>query len=146
MSQRATAGHATGTLLLLLVLLLGLGGWNYHRNWQIEKQTERHRPYQSYAEADVEALREAYRAELEGVRAQFDAAKRKRVRPQRDLGSISDNVNQFQRTARTSHAIRDAAASVAERQSQIAELDREIEIRSRFGVGLMRHVKRLTTI
>ena len=140
MSARATAGHATGTLLLLLVLLLGFGGWNYHRNWQIEKQTEGHRPYQSYAEADLETLRDAYRAELEGVRAQFDAAKRKRVRPSRDLGTISDNVTQFQRTARTSHAIRDAAASVAERQRQVAELDREIEIRSRFGVGLMRHV------
>jgi hypothetical protein len=35
---------------------------------------------------------------------------------------------------------------VADRQSQIGELDRELSLREQFGVGMMRHVKRLTTI
>ena len=146
MSHHARAGRATGSIVLLLLLVSGLGGWNYHRNWQIEKQTEGRRPYESYAVADLEALRAAYSAELEGVRQQFDAARQKRVRPKGDVGSISGNVAQFQQTTRTSKTIRAAAANVAERENQIAELDRELEIRTRFGVGVMRHVKRLTTI
>jgi len=146
MSHRSQSGRATGSIMLLLVLLSGLGAWNYHRNWQIEIETEGHRPYRSYAVADLDALREAYASELVGVRAQFDAAKRNRKRPSRELGSISDNVAQFQRTTRASSAIRDAASGVADRQAQVAELDRELDIRTRFGVGLMRHVKRLTTI
>ncbi|MBJ18081.1 MAG: hypothetical protein GY910_24665 [bacterium] len=146
MSLRLQAGRATGSILLLLVLLSGAGVWNYHRNLQIEKLSGERRPYESYAVADVEALRAAYASELYGVRARFDAAKRKRIRPKRDVGSFSDNVAQFQRTAQTSAAIRDAAAGVADRQDQIAELERELDLRERFGVGLMRHVKRLTTI
>jgi len=144
--HRSQAGRATGSLLLLLLLVSGLGAWNYHRNWQIERATERDRPYSSYSVQDLEALREAYAGELEGVQARFEQAKRNRVRPQRDAGSISDNVAQFQRTTRKSAAIRDAAAGVADRQSQIAELDRELALREQFGVGIMRHVKRLTTI
>jgi len=146
MSHRFQSGRATGAILLLLALLSGLGAWNYHRNWQIEKESERSRPYQSYAIADLDALKEAYRSELGGVRAKFDAAKRNRIRPRRDIGSISDHVAQFQQTTRASSAIREAAGGVADREAQIAELDREIEVRTRFGVGLMRHVKRLTTI
>lgn len=146
MSNRSRSGRATGSILILLVLLSALGAWNYHKNWQIEQESEGHRPYKAYSSADLEALREAYSSELGGVRAEFDAAKRKRVRPQRDVGSISDNVAQFAQTTRTSSAIRDAAAGVADREGQIAELDRELEIRTRFGEGLMRHVKRLTMI
>ena len=146
MSQRRQSGRALGSILLVLVLLSGVGGWNYHRNWQIEKETEASRPFESYASADLEALRDAYAAELEGVRVQFDAAKRKRIRPQRDVGSISGNVAQFQQTTQTSSAIRNAAAGVAEHEGQISELDRELDIRERFGMGLDRHVKRLITL
>lgn len=146
MSHRSQAGRATGSVVLLLLILTGAGAWNYHRNWQIEKDSEGHRPYESYAVADLSALRDAYEAELVGVRARFEAAKRERVRPQRDVGSMTDNVAQFQRTARTSTAIREAAAHVADRQEQVEALDRELAIRSRFGEGLMRHVKRLTTL
>jgi hypothetical protein len=146
MSQRSQSGRALGSILLFLVLVSGAGAWNYHRNWQIEKESEAYRPYSGYKVPDLESLREAFASELNGSRTQFDAAKRKRVRPKRDLGSMTDNVAQFQRTAETSNAIRDAAAGVADREGQIAELDRELGIRNRFGEGMMRHVKLLTTI
>ena len=146
MSRHRTSGRATGSVVLLLLILSGAGAWNYHRNWQIEQEAEGRRPYASYAVEDLEALRTAYESELGQVRAHYDSTKAKRVRPQSDVGSISGNVEQFQRTTRTSTAIRNAAASVVEREGQIAELDRELEMRSRFGEGLLRHVKRLTTI
>ena len=146
MSDRSRAGRATGSLLLLLLLVGGAGAWNYHRNLEIEKQTEGLRPYKSYAAEDLEALRSAYAAELEGVRAQLTHARSQRTRVAGDQGSISKNVEQFKRTTRTSAAIREAAGNVAERESQIAQLDEELELRARFGQGLMRHWKRLITI
>jgi len=146
MTSRRESGRATGSVLFLLVLLSGVGAWNYHRNWTIEQETEGHRPYQSYSVADIEALHAAYQGELNGVEAQFDAAKRKRVRPQGDRGSISGNVDQFAQTAATSKRIRAAAANVSQQRGEIAELERELELRASFGEGAMRHVKRLTSI
>jgi hypothetical protein len=146
MSLRHQAGRATGSIVLLLLALTVAGGWNYHRNWQIEKASESSRPYQNYALRDLESLRDAYASELAGVRANFHAAQRKRARPVGDVGSIAGNVEQFQKTARASSAIREAAAGVAQREGQIEELDRELEIRSQFGKGFIRHAKRLTTI
>ncbi len=146
MQNRNQAGRATGSLVLLLLILGVAGGWNYHRNLQFEKATEGLRPYQAYSIEDLESLRDAYAGELRGVRANFDAAKRNRARPVADMGSIAGNVEQFKQTARASGAIRLAAANVVEREEQIVELDRELELRSRFGQGIDRHIKRLTTI
>ena len=146
MNHRHQAGHATGSLVLLLLVLIVAGGWNYHRNWQAEKATENSRPYRSYAVNDLASLRDAYASELAGDRANFDSAKRRRARPSGDVGSIAGNVEQFKRTTRASSAIRQAAAGVVERKGQIAELDRELEIRTQFGEGFARHMKRLTTI
>ena len=144
--HRRQSGRATGSILLLLVLLSGAGAWNYHRNLQIEKETEGVRPFESYSTEDLVLLRDAYQTELSGVKAQFADAKRHRVRPKSDVGSISGNVDQFAQTTRTSTRIRKAASNVAERQGQIADVERELELRSRLGQGLMLHVQRLTTI
>lgn len=146
MSDRRRAGRATESLVLLLLVVTGAGAWNYHRNLQIEKETEGTRPYKSYAASDLEALRGAYGEELEGTRAQLAHAKRQRSRVSRNEGSIAKNVEQFARTARKSSNIRDAAGHVAERQRQIAELERELELRARFGQGMVQHLNRLTTI
>jgi hypothetical protein len=146
MTHRYQAGRAMGSLLLLLLVLSIAGGWNYYRNVQLEKATESNRPYRNYAVADLESLRDAYASELKGVRANFDSAKRKRARPVGDVGSIAGNVEQFQNTTRASSAIREAAAGVVENEGQIEELERELEIRSQFGEGFARHLKRLTTI
>jgi hypothetical protein len=145
-ARRRSAGRATGSIVLLLLLLVGAGGWNYHRNLQLEKASENDRPYRSYAVEDLEALRAATSAELDAMRARFEAARRQRARPVGDIGSISDNVEQFENTTRASTAIRDAAARVAEREGQLAALDRELQLRAQMGQGLARHLKLLTTI
>lgn len=146
MSDRRRAGRATGSIVFLLLVISAAGGWNYHRNWQAEKATEAHRPYQRYAVSDLESLRDAYTSELAGVRANFDSAKRMRARAVQDLGSISGNVEQFEKTTRTSSSIRQATGLLAEREAQIEALEQELEIRSRFGSGFRRHFRLLITI
>jgi hypothetical protein len=144
--HRHQSGRATGSVLLLLVMLSGAGAWNYHRNLQLEAETEGSRPFESYSSDDLATLRDAYQSELSGVRAKFADAKSQRVRPKANVGSISGNVDQFAQTTQTSKRIRKAASNVAEREGKITELERELDVRSRLGQGLMRHVKRLTTI
>jgi len=145
-AERRRAGGATGSLLLLLLVAAGLGGWNYHRNWQQEQTAAEPRPYEGYAVEDLRALRQAYSIELEELQARFEEARRRRVRPKGDRGSIGENLEQFNQTTRHSARIREAAADVAARQDQIAALDRELEIRARHGGGLMKHVERLVSI
>ena len=144
MTDRHRAGRATGSLVLLLLVLSAAGAANYYRNLQIEKQSDTDRPYERYAAADLESLRAAYASELERVRVDFDSARRNRARPARDVGSIAGNVEQFKRATRASSAIRDAAGDVSQRQRQIDAIDRELELRSQFGEGFGRHLKRLT--
>lgn len=146
MRNRNQSGRATGSLIFLLLVLVVAGGWNYHRNVQRETANAANRPYLSYSVTDLESLRDAYAAELKGAGASFNSAKRERARPVGDVGSIAGNVEQFRKTTRASHAIRDAAAGVANRQSQLDQADRELAIRVEFGEGLARHIKRLTTI
>jgi len=146
MSDRSRAGNATAGVILLLLVVSGAGAWNYHRNLQIERSADSARPYQSYASADLEALRSAYASELESVQADLAHSKSRRGHVSRNKGSIAKNVEQFDQTAVASSAIRRAAASVAERKSQIAELETELELRERYGQGMARHLKLLLKI
>ena len=99
-SNRRRAGRATGSLVFLLLLLVGAGGWNYHRNWEIEKQTDGVRPYKSYEVEDLEALKAAYTSELGGVQSQFEQAKRRRVRPTRERIKDKDCRREQRRESR----------------------------------------------
>ena len=69
MNHRHQAGHATGSLVLLLLVQIVAGGWNYHRNWQAERAILETRPYVNYSVKDLESLRDAYASELSGVQA-----------------------------------------------------------------------------
>jgi hypothetical protein len=145
MNRRRTAGNTTSSLLLLLVALLGLGAWNYYRNYQLERAGERGRPYSGYSTREVELLRDAVEGELEATRARFARARGQRARSARDQGSVGDNARQFNRTARASEAIRDAAGDVAAQESLKAVLDEELAARAGAGEGTALHLKRLTT-
>lgn len=146
MDDRRMAGNTTGCLALVLVILLGAGGWNYHRNYQLELASAKSRPYSGYSARDVELLRDAVAAELEVARARLVRAKQGRARSVRDQGSVEGNVRQFDRTARASDGIRKASGDVAERESMKAALDRELALRADGSSGWTLHLKRLTTL
>lgn len=146
MKNRMQSGRATGSLILLLILVLGLGGWNYHRNWQIEKEQEGPRPYAGYSTEDLEALNAAYATDRAAMEKKLGDAKRQRGRLSREQGSISANIDQFSKTTRTSSAIRNAAGDLAERQARIQELDEELAYRASLADGMKLHWKRLVSL
>lgn len=143
--RRRIAGNTTGSLALLLFVLLVVGGWNYHRNLQLDRASERGRPYAGYSTQEVELLRDAVAGELATSRARFERARGNRHRSARDRGGVGENVEQFARTARASSAIRDAASEVAEREALKSALDAELAQRAGTGVGAALHLRRLTT-
>jgi hypothetical protein len=145
MDRRRVAGNTTSSLLLVLVVLLGVGAWNYYRNYQLERASEQGRPYSGYSTHEVELLRDAVAGELEANRARYARARGRRMRSPRDQGSVEDNARQFNRTARASDAIRDAAGDVAVQESLKAALDQELAARAGAGSGTSLHLKRLTT-
>lgn len=142
---RRTAGNTTTTLALLLSILVGAGAWNYHRNYQLEQQSEHGRAYSGYSTREVELLRDAVAGELEASRVRFERAKNRRMGSARDKGSLGANARQFDRTARASDAIQDAASTVAENQSLKSVLDEELALRSQTDAGTALHLKRLTS-
>ncbi len=143
--RRRVAGNSTGSLALLLAVLLGLGAWNYHRNYQLERAGALSRPYSGYAQRDVSLLRDAVAAELAASRARFERARGHRMSGARDRGSVGDNAAQFNRTTRASNAIRDAASAVAEKEATLAALDAELAHRAGTADGAALHLQRLTS-
>lgn len=143
--RRRITGNSTGSLVLLLVVLLGLGAWNYHRNYRLERASAHARPYSGYTHQEVSLLREAVAAELEASRARFERARGNRMRGARDRGSVGDNAAQFNRTTRASNAIRDAASEVAAQEASLAALDAELARRSGTAAGAALHLRRLTS-
>jgi hypothetical protein len=142
MARKSAAG-ASGILLLVLIGLVGVGGWNYYTNWQREQQEQGPRPFASYADADLEALAEAYRSEIEGLQ-QLDASARARRRDAADSPFMHERVAEFERIKRTSERIRNVTGEIAEREARLRELEQEIAYRKRLAGGLEVHLHRLT--
>ena len=145
MDERRIAGISTASLALFLLVLVGAGAWNYHRNYQLERSDARGRTYSGYSTREVTLLRDAAAAELATAKARFERAQRNRAGTARDRGDVAGNVRQFARTTRASGAIREAASEVAERESLKAALDQELGKRGGDSSGMSLHLKRLTT-
>ena len=131
--------------LLLLVLLIGFGGYNYHRNWQIEQQGESARPFRTYTLDDLTALRDAYEQEAQQYERRYTKKDRQRVRASGE-GLMAERVAEFERIKRNSEKLRALGGQVAEHEARLAEIQREIDYRLTLDQGMALHLRRLTTI
>jgi hypothetical protein len=78
--------------LILLVILGAAGGWNFHRNTQIDNAVLR--PYRHYADEDLQQLISAYRSEVDVQMERYrsdPSAKTVSVRDAGLLGTRSRN-------------------------------------------------------
>jgi hypothetical protein len=141
---RRRAGNATN-LLVLLLLLVGLGAYNYHRNWQAEQREEGNRPFRTYSLEDLTALRDAYDAEAKQYERRYASQDQVRYRASGE-GLMAERVAEFERIKRNSTQLRELGGAVAEREARRADIQREIDLRSGNADGLALHLRRLTTI
>ena len=131
------SGGSGGTFKLilgLLVVLLGLGAFNYHRNWQAEKAEQGPRPLASYEDIGLIQLAEGYRAEIELLEKQQAAARSGSVKA-RKTEFVGEGVNEFERVQRSSARVRGLSGELAEREARLREIEGEMNYRQKIRTG-----------
>jgi hypothetical protein len=121
MTKRSERGSAS-SLVLVLVVLVGAVGWNYHRNAQVEEHE--FRPYRSYTEADLAALIEAYEEVEAATGDRYESAVTRRSEA-RGTGDLMGNLNEFERVQRAGRKTRDARGQYADARASLEELRKE---------------------
>ena len=121
MSKRSERGSASA-LVLVLLLLVGAVGWNFHRNLEAERRE--FRPYRGYAEADIEALIEAFEEAAEESGSRYHGASERRTRA-KATGDVMGNVKEFERVQNAGRATRDARARYADARASLEVLQEE---------------------
>ena len=137
---KAGSGAMVG---LLLLVLIGLGGWNYHRNYQIEQAERGQSAFSGYDSASLSQLAEAYRAEMEGLDQHYQQLRGARTRIRGTRG-VQEGVREFERVQRATNQLRNATTELASREARIREIDAELARREALGSGLALHFTRLT--
>lgn len=124
--KKEGGGGRQGLLLLVLVALVALGGWNYHRNLKLEESTPS--PFASLSDADVDQLLAAYKGEVERLKGKQPS--RAKVR---STSHVQAGVDEFQRVTRRSRSVREAGYAVSEMEGSVKALEAEKAKRAALG-------------
>ena len=130
-------------LLILLLLLVGGGTWNYQRNLARESQEDR--PMRGYAEADLEKLLAAYKGEQQRLSRRSDTTHLAGERNSSGKG-VAENVREFERVQRQSSRVRDAHGDLAETELMVARIEQELARRDSERDPTAVMIRRITTI
>lgn len=136
---------SSGAVLLLVIGLCGLGGWNYHRNYQAELAERGPNAFSGYDDASLESLRLAYQSELEGLRREHEGSQSSRTSVRKTVG-VGDGVEEFERVQRFSQRRREVTTAVASREARVREIEEEQQFRSSAMNAAALHFERLTGI
>ncbi len=143
--MRRREGKAALAMTVLL-LLASAGGYNYHRNWTAEQAAQGPRPYKTYSETDLTALRDAYRDEVDEFKRRYSTQQHGRQRADGSAAYVGERIAEFERIQRSSSALRATSQEVATREARLAEVQKELDYRAVLAGGLSLHIKRLTTL
>ena len=132
-----------GQTLILLVILGAAGGWNYHRNTQIDNAVLR--PYRNYADEDLQQLISAYRSEVEVQMERYRNDPSAKTVSVRDAGLLGDQIEEFERVQRASKQRQESAYRVTENQILAEQIAKELVARERDRPIYKLIFRRLTT-
>ena len=135
--HRRSAGNVV-PVLLVLVLLMGVGGWNYQRNLKKEPP----RPYSRYADGEIDQLVDAYQRDVGQRAGSLPPARGKDTRGKGAM--LSDHVADFEAAQRRGDAYRAANGALAGQEAVLRQLQKEQALRAEGPWAL--HLKRLTKI
>jgi len=133
----------TGQTLVLLAILCAAGGWNYHRNADIENAEVR--PYRGYSDEELQQLIAAYREQVDVQMAQYRKnANHSPVKVQGG-GLLDDQIDEFERVQRLSQKRQERAYKVTDNQILVEQLAKEELARERNRPIYKMIYRRLTT-
>jgi len=142
-SPKRESGNAVAMVLLVLVLVVGVLGLNYVRNYQVDQQQEKNnRPYARYKVGDLEVLAQGYRVEIETREKRYG---RGRVQT-RDRHHFSDQIQEFERVQKAARGARDKAVEIAQLRKDLQAVEEELQRRSAAGTDLIVHLERMFRI
>lgn len=127
MIDRRRAGGA-GFLALFLLLLVAAGAWNYYRNLAAERAVQR--PFQGYAEADLDALAGALRSRSKHQSERYEDAAGRRASPGTKL-YFDEQVVEFERVQRVGESKKAAQRELAGSRVTLKLLEEERVYRAR---------------
>ncbi len=110
MRERAQAGNGVAGLFLILLLVVGVGAFNYHQNLQAEAEEDR--PYRGYSDEELEALLGAYQGRKDAQSARYEASAGRRVNAQ-GKAYFDEQVQEFER-------VQDVHRRAAVRRNELA--------------------------
>jgi hypothetical protein len=90
------------------------------------------RPYASYSDADLAALVDAYRSEVEGLETRYRASSAVADAPEAARGAhIAEHIEAFERAHARGDALRRQAGELSQQVAVLRELEREQQLRAR---------------
>lgn len=138
----------SGGVLVLVVAILGAlaaaGFWNYRRNLESEQRSASARPLHGYSTSDLEALADAYRAEISTRSKTYESQKTKRAEA-RTRAYFDEQVREFEAVQQHSGRTREAGAEVSVREAELARIEDELRARRGAESDLDRHLRLLLT-
>ena len=143
MRRRAEMGSALPLLLVLLLVLVGGGAWNYHQNLEVE--AAEYRPFLGYAEEDIEALLGAYQSKQARDTESYEEASSRRASAA-DRAYFDEQVREFERVQRAADRKKGLQVSLAESATTLKLLQKERGRRAEESDRLRLFLKRLLTI
>jgi hypothetical protein len=148
MAKRKSKGGGIGgalPLLVMLAVMAGVGGWNYHRNLVLETEQAGSRPFEGYSDTALVDLAAAYREQAEMLERKYKASLETR-RGVRDRGGlIMEKISEFDRVQKIGSSIRVATSHVADSEARLREIQDEQAWRRNESQWSL-HLKRLTNI
>ncbi len=127
MAKGSEGSHRFVQLLVLLAIVGGAGGWNYHQNLEAEKRE--YRPYRGYSEQDLETLRAAYVDHTDLTNERYQATVSRRTEA-RSLSLLGEQVREFERVQGIARQNRDARDRLADSQATLQLIEQETRKRA----------------
>jgi hypothetical protein len=141
--RRREAGSGVLALLLLLVLVGGLGAWNYRRN--LEREAAEYRPFRGYTEEELGHLADAYETKKGTDSRRYERAAARRVEAH-TKGYFDEQVREFERAQRVAGARKVAQDELAASQTTLKLIEKEQRRRAQERDKVKLFLKRVLTI
>ncbi len=143
MAKGSEGSNSFVQLLLLLAIVGGAGGWNFHQNLEAEKRE--HCPYRGYSEEDLDTLREAYAGHTDLTNDRYQKTVSKRAEA-RSLSLLGEQVREFERVQVIAREKRDARDRLADSQATLHLIEQEQQKRAQEKDALKLFVRRVVSI